>query len=172
MLCSTFAQLKLRVELYWECGDVFQIWQLHIYFTVYGVAPANEVANASKSGPLVVIAAKCTTSLFARVVEIRPMGEDGDQAAAASGGGTILWWGLLFTIRWIHLVTTWSGPIKQMMAGTEQLMIICISSISRNTQVMSSNTCCVQKNDSSIFCKVKEQACIQLHHENIWLKRH
>ena len=60
---------------------------MHIYFTVYGVAPANEVANASKSGPLVVIAAKCTTSLFARVVEIRPMGEDGDQAAAASGGG-------------------------------------------------------------------------------------
>ena len=67
---------------------------MHIYFTVYGVAPANEVANASKSGPLVVIAAKCTTTLFARVVEIRPMGEDGDQAAAASGGGTILWWGL------------------------------------------------------------------------------
>ena len=67
---------------------------MHIYFTVYDVAPANEVANASKSGPLVVIAAKCTTSLFARVVEIRPMGEDGDQAAAASGGGTILWWGL------------------------------------------------------------------------------
>ena len=55
----------------------------YIYFTVYGVAPANEVANASKSGPLVVIAAKCTTTLFARVVEIRPMGEGGDQAAAA-----------------------------------------------------------------------------------------
>ena len=60
---------------------------MHIYFTVYGVAPANEVANASKSGPLVVIAAKCTTTLFARVVEFRPMGEGEDQAAAASGVG-------------------------------------------------------------------------------------
>ena len=78
---------------------------MHIYFTVYGVAPANEVANASKPGPLVVIAVKCTTTLlFARVVEIRPMGEVGDQAAAARVVGGPLWG--VFTIRWIHLVTT------------------------------------------------------------------
>ena len=140
---------------------------MHIYFTVYGVAPANEVANASKSGPLVVIAAKCTTSLFfARVVEIRPMGEDGDQAVAASGGGDHSMVGTLLHNQvdslGDHLVRTdqtddgWDGTTW---------MIICISSISRNTQVMSSNTCRVHKNDSPIFCKVKEQAYIQLHHE-------
>ena len=123
-----------------NCKDNLE--HIYIISVVYGLAPANEVANASKSGPLVVIAVKCTTTLFARVVEIRPMGEDGDQAAAARvwGDHSMVGTPLHNQVDSLgdHLARTdqtddgWDGTTW---------MIICISSISRNTQVFKHLLC-------------------------------